>query len=83
MKITIPDDILRSAGLTEDGLMVEIAVMLYAQERIGMGRACRLCGMPRLRFQHVLASRRIEVHYDAQEVDHDLAVSRDEGWRKD
>jgi predicted HTH domain antitoxin len=39
MSVTIPDDIVQSTHMTEDELKIEIAVMLYNQQKIGSGKA--------------------------------------------
>lgn len=41
-----------------------------------LGQASRLAGMGRLRFQHLIASRNIPVHYDLEEIEQDLATLR-------
>jgi predicted HTH domain antitoxin len=43
--LEISRDILDSARLTVDGLKVEIAVNLYAQGRLSVGKARELAGM--------------------------------------
>lgn len=72
MTLTLPDDLLSAAHLTEDQLLVELAVALFQQERITFGRAARLAGLPQLDFQRVLAHRRIPLHYDQQDLEEDL-----------
>ena len=41
-ELTIPDDILEAAGLTERDCLIELAVHLYAERRITLGQALRL-----------------------------------------
>lgn len=72
MGVVISEDVLRKAGLTEEELMQEIAVLLFQKDRLTLAQAARLAGMSRLRFQHLLASREIPVHYDRQEFEDDL-----------
>jgi len=38
-------------------LKVELAVSLYAQGRLSVGKACELAGMSLWQFHHLLASR--------------------------
>lgn len=77
--VTIPDDILQSARMTEEELRQEIAVLLFEKDKLTLGQASRLAGMSRLRFQHLLASRHIPVHYDVAEFEEDLRALRDTG----
>lgn len=79
MSVTIPDEVLRSARLSEDELRRELAIMLFERERLTLAQAARLAGLDRLRFQHLLASRGISVHYDVAEFEADLNTLRDMG----
>jgi predicted HTH domain antitoxin len=72
MTLHIPEDILRASRLSERELKTEIAVMLFEKEKLTLGQASRLAGMARLEFQHLLASRRIPMHYDVAEFEQDL-----------
>jgi predicted HTH domain antitoxin len=40
MSVVIPDDILRATKMTEDELKLEIATMLYEQQKISSGKVC-------------------------------------------
>ena len=70
--MVISDDILQAAHLTEGELRIEIAVALFAQERLTLGQGARLAQLPQLDFQKILAARRIPVHYDVAEFEEDL-----------
>jgi predicted HTH domain antitoxin len=62
--------------MTEEELRRELAVLLFQKERLTLGQASRLADMDRLRFQHLLASRGIPMHYDVEEFEQDLATLR-------
>ena len=79
MSVTIPDEILQTARMTEEELCQEVAVLLFQKERLTAGQASRLAGMDRLRFQHLLASRGIPLHYDLEEFEQDLVTLRNLG----
>lgn len=79
MNVMIPDEILATARITEEELRQEIAVLLFQRDRLTLAQASRLAGMDRLRFQHLLASRDIPVHYDVEEFEQDLATLRSLG----
>ncbi|MBI4685940.1 MAG: UPF0175 family protein [Nitrospirae bacterium] len=79
MSILISDDILQSARLTEEELKQEIAVLLFQKEKLTLAQASRFAGMPRLQFQHLLASRKIPVHYDIAEFEEDLKTLKESG----
>ena len=72
----IPLDILDSARLTVPELKVELAVHLYAQGRLSIGKARELAEMTLWEFRQTLASRRIAPHYDVADLDEDAATER-------
>ena len=77
--LEIPQDILDSARLTPSELRVEMAVYLYAQGRLSIGKARELAGMALWEFRQLLASRRIPPHYDETDLDEDMATLREMG----
>lgn len=79
MNVTIPDEILAAARMSAAELHQELAVLLFQQDRLTLAQASRLAGMDLLRFQHLLASRGIPVHYDLEELEQDLSTLRDLG----
>ncbi len=68
LMIEIPQDILTSARLTMDELKQEMAVFLYQQGRLSVGKAHELADMSLCQFRQLLASRLIPVHLDEQDV---------------
>ena len=79
--LELPQDILDSARLTVAELKVELAVYLYAQGRLSIGKARELADMSLWEFRQLLASRHIAPHYDAADLDEDLSTLRDMGRR--
>jgi predicted HTH domain antitoxin len=73
----IPQDILDSSRLTLSELKVEIAVYLYAQGRLSIGKARELADMSLWEFRQLLALRRIPPHYDRVDLDEDMATLRE------
>ncbi|MFN8473096.1 MAG: UPF0175 family protein [Anaerolineae bacterium] len=74
--IEVPQDILDSARLTIPELKTEVAILLYEQGRLSIGKARELAGMSLWEFRQLLASRRIAVHYDEGDLDEDMATLR-------
>ena len=77
MSVVISDELLQTTHMSADELMQELAILLYQKEKLSMGQACRLAGMHRLQFQHLLASREIPIHYDMSYCEQDLKTLRD------
>ncbi len=75
--LQVPQDILDSSRLTISELKVEIAVYLYAQGRLSIGKARELAGMSLWEFRQLLASRRISPHYNEADLDEDMTTLRE------
>ncbi|MDQ6631603.1 MAG: UPF0175 family protein [Verrucomicrobiota bacterium] len=72
MSITFPDELLRSAGLSENDTRAELAVALFQQEKMTLGQASKLAQMNQADFMHVLASRKISLHYGVEDLKEDV-----------
>ena len=79
MSVTISDDLLQTAGMTEEELKRELAVLLFQKEKLTVGQASQLAGMNQLEFQLLLADRRIPVHYGVAELEEDIETLRELG----
>jgi len=77
--LKIPQDILDTARLTVDELKKEMAVFLYAQSRISLGKARELAEMSLWEFRQLLAFRRVSPHYDVADLEEDVATLRELG----
>lgn len=72
----VSQDILDSARLSVPDLKVEIAITLYAQQRLSIGKARELAAMPLWTFRQRLAARGIFPHYDVDDLNDDVATLR-------
>ena len=79
MSLIIPDDILQAARMNSEELKREIAVLLFRMDKLTLGRASGFTGMNRIQFQHLLASRKIPIHYDVEDFKEDLDTLRELG----
>lgn len=77
-ELTIPDDILEAAGLTERDCLVELAVHLYVQRRLRIGQALRLSRLSRAEFEKELARRDISL-YSVEDLNQDVAALKELG----
>ncbi|MBE9250148.1 UPF0175 family protein [Dolichospermum sp. LEGE 00240] len=80
MSLTISDEVLNSSGMTGSELLVEIAVMLFLQERVSLGKASKIAEMNYVEFQELLAQRNISMHYDVEEFEEDIKTLQATGW---
>jgi predicted HTH domain antitoxin len=78
--LPIPDSVTQAIRLPEkrmqEGLLLELAVALYAQEVLPFGKARELAGAARREFAHILGQRGVARHYGKDELDDDLSYAR-------
>lgn len=79
MPVVIEDSILSMAHLDEQEFRREVAVMLFAQDRLTLASAAKLAGMRYMEFQALLADREICVHYGVEDLEQDLATLKRRG----
>ncbi len=72
VQIEVPQEILDSARLTVPQLRTELAIHLYAEGRLSLGKARELAGMSLWQFRQLLAARHISPHYDTADLDDDV-----------
>lgn len=77
--LEIPKDILEAAGLSLEEAKVELAVHLYATDRLSIGKARELAGMSLWAFRQLLANRRLHPHYNVEDLEDDVSTLRDLG----
>ena len=73
-QIEIPTDVLESARLSVQEVKQELALTLYAQRRLSIGKARELAGMSLWEFRQLLGTRRIPPHYDESDLTEDLVT---------
>jgi predicted HTH domain antitoxin len=75
MRVEIPSELVRAAGLDPDNLSVEaarlLALELYREDSISLGRAAELCQMPVEQFMEFAGRRNVPLHYGADELEED------------
>lgn len=76
MPVSIPDEFLETARLTEFEVRIELALVLFQRERRTLGQAARLSRTGQLESQRLLAQRRIPVHYTIDDLEADLETIR-------
>lgn len=74
MTLTLSEDLVHSTRLSEQQILQELAVALFQGDHLTLAQAARLARVDQLTFQHLLASRRIPLHYGEQGYEQDLAT---------
>jgi predicted HTH domain antitoxin len=70
--IEIPREIAHAARMTPQALKEELALALYANDKLSFGKARELAGLTAWEFQERLGRRGIPVHYDLDAYEEDL-----------
>ncbi len=73
MSMVISDELVQASGMTEAELFQELVMMLYAREKLSLGKASSLLGMTQLNFQALLADYDLYIHYDVEDLQIDVA----------
>lgn len=79
MSLIIPDEFLQTAHISEADLKLEIAILLFQQEKITLGIASQFADMNQLEFQRFLGSHKIPIHYGVEELRQDLRTLEESG----
>jgi predicted HTH domain antitoxin len=74
MIVELPDAALEGTGMTPELAKLEVAIGLYRERKVSMGRAARIAGVPRPLFQRELGKREVSVNYDVQDFEDDLVA---------
>ncbi|SDG77992.1 Predicted antitoxin, contains HTH domain [Dyadobacter soli] len=72
MLLELNDNVIKSTGLTEQELRIELAVRLYEDGKITVGQGGTMTGLGSIRFQKELGKRKIAWHYDVEDLHADL-----------
>lgn len=82
MQITLnlPDRLNQIEEFDQNDWLREIAIALFEQEHISLGRAGKISSMEIMEFQKLLSDRRICVHYDVEELEQDIQHLQSRSW---
>jgi predicted HTH domain antitoxin len=75
MAVTISDEVLAGAHLSEPDLKRELALTLFQQERLTLAQAARAAEVSQFAFQAMLAEREIPIHYGVEEFLEDVQTA--------
>lgn len=72
MSITIPDEVMKRAGLSEAAFRIELAIMLFEKFLLTFGQASEMAGLSQYDFQQEVGKRGLFIHYDVEDLKDDL-----------
>ncbi len=67
MGLVIPDEFLQTARMTEADLKLEIAILLFQQQKITLNMASQFANKNQLEFERILGGRRISIGHGVQD----------------
>lgn len=79
MSITVSDEMLREAKMSESEFRTEMAIWLYREGRLTLAQAARWAGMTRLQFQRALSAKGVSIHYESADLDEELQNLKEVG----
>lgn len=68
LSLEIPREVLESARMTVADAKLELAITLFAGNRLSLGKAAELAGLPVGEFQMHLGTRHLGPHYDTADA---------------
>jgi predicted HTH domain antitoxin len=75
VRVEIPAELVVAAGLNADDLSAEaaplLALELYREDRVSLGRAAELCHLPVERFLEFAGRHNVPLHYGAVDLEED------------
>lgn len=77
MLIAFPDELTSGLDLTPEHARIDLAIGLYADRRVTLGRAAKMAGMAQTVFLRKLGELCIPMHYDLPELEADLMLVRE------
>jgi len=72
MTIEIPDAIAQRAKLNSKDILLRVAILLFAEEKVTLGQVAEIAGIPQFLFQKELGKRKIPIHYGMDEYKQEL-----------
>jgi len=86
MDLHLPDDLVRGIDMSEEQWMLDLAIGLYVDRRLTLGRAAELARISKPAFLDELGRRQIPINYDVDDLEGDLqtiaALRSDQLMRK-
>jgi len=75
VNVELPTELVLAAGLDTTNLSAEtarlLALELYREDKVSLGRASELCRMPVEQFMEFAAHHKVPLHYGASELEED------------
>jgi predicted HTH domain antitoxin len=72
VELHVPDQLVRGLDLTEAQWLLDLAIGLFVDRRVTLGRGAEIAGISKPVFLDELGKRKIPINYDATDLESDL-----------
>jgi predicted HTH domain antitoxin len=72
MELRLPDQLVRGIDMTEAQWLLDLAIGLYVDHRVTLGRGAEIAGISKPAFLDALGERRIPINYDLADLESDV-----------
>jgi len=76
VNVVIADGLIDDLNLSREQVLLDLAVGLYSESRVTLGRAARVAGVSPSEFMKELGRRQVPMHYDVADLAADLESLR-------
>ncbi len=74
MIVELPESEIRGTGMTSSLAKLELAVALYRDRKLSLGRGAKLAGLSSPEFLRAVGRRGVTVNYDIADLEQDIAT---------
>lgn len=72
MELRLPDQLIRGINMTEEEWLLDLAIGLFVDRRVTLGRGAEIAGISKPAFLEVLGRRKIPINYDEADLESDV-----------
>ncbi len=76
MIVNIPDAISNVKALSQDDVVLALAIQLYIDEEVSLAKAAEIAGMTRFSFQKLMSDKNIPLRYDVNDLERELETAQ-------
>lgn len=76
MTVEISDEIIATSRLTLEEVRLALAIWLFQEKQVSLGKCAKVAGMHKMLFQKELAKRKIPIHYTEEDFERDLKSAK-------
>ena len=72
MTLEISEEIVATSHLTLEEVRLGLAIWLFQEKQVSLGKCAKVAGMHKMQFQKELGKRKIAAHYTEEDFERDL-----------